>query len=181
MREVEAFIEHGANGIFAPRGERAEGVGYAYVVEHCGSGRHVAAVGYAREHIIEHRRTQKTPQYGAFNVLFRENGYGNYACNSHDCGHHSAHRSRIVSHKFARAEHVERYEARQGAVVFDNDARLLHTYEGDEQAYAHGHRVAHRRGNGLENLLPESRYREKQENNAVQKYEYHRVGVSQPR
>ena len=179
MREIEALVEYDADGIFAPGGERVEGIFYVDVCEHSRSRRNVCAVSYAGEHVVEHGRAQKTPQYRAFNVLFRENGDCDYADQSNDCGKHAADRAGRVGHKFARAEHVEGDEARQSAVVIYDNARLLHADECDEQTYADGHRMAHRGGNGLENLFAQTRYRKEQENNAVQKHEHHGVCIGE--
>ena len=179
--EVEAFIEHHAHRVRAPGFERVYGVGQGYVVEHIYRALRTCAHRYARKDIIKDRRPQQAPQYRALYVLFGQHRYYHHADKRDYRGENAAHGAVCIGHERGIVEQIEGYESGQSRRFVYYDARLLQADKRYKQTYAHGDRVSDARGNGFENLAPESRKGEYEENNAVYEHEHHTVCVSQTR
>lgn len=181
LREVKALIEHRAGRIFAPCRKRIERIGDFDTTEQICRIANTCRVRDARKPVIQHRRTEDAPQHRALHLLFGEDRDGEYAQNRNDRREHAAHRTIVIGEEFVCAEDIEGDKGRQRAFVIDDDARLLHADEGDEQSDADGDRVAHARGDRLEDLAAQPRRRQDQEDNAVQKRKDHAVRIGQPR
>lgn len=183
LREVKALIEHRAGRIFAPCRKRVERVGDRNVAEQRFRSVHAAGIRNAGKPVIQHRRTEDAPQHRALHLLFGEDRDGEHAQKRDERGEHAAVCVvyGVIRQESRIAEDIEGDKGRQRAVVIDDDARLLHADEGDEQAYADGDRVAHARGDRLKDLAAQPRRRQDQEDDAVQKRKDHAVRIRQPR
>ena len=181
MVEVEAFVEHNAHGILAPGFERAERIGEGYVVEHVYCALAARAHGDTREYVIEYGGTEQAPQNGAFYVLLGQDGYYHHADKRDYRRQNSAHCARAVRDEFGIVQKVEGYERGKSGIFIDYHARLLQSDERDKQTYTYGNCVSYACGNGFENLAPQSRKGENEEDDAVNQNEYHAVCIGKSR
>ena len=173
-RKVKALHEYLTDRLRSPILERVERIlngdsleqFYAYGV--------VPGAAQSHERIVRNSRSENTPENGTLDVLFRENCNRKHAEERKDGTNYRAVRE-------ALRKHVEGGKGYERGIAVDDNARVLHTDKGDKQTDTDGNSVPYACGNGLENLLSQSRYGENNKDNAVEQSEHHRVRIGKPR